>query len=181
MKSDNHLILRNTTQICALALIVGIGAPIQLLAYWLGIKPDSEVQKQKKAIKDHIIKKSRTLKGAEEKVNENLLGDDDFKKVKKNKTGADLDSDDEFKHSVSNVSHRSQLLEDVTDNFAGCHNEQEVLDLIQKQFYELIGENTYPWIIEKWVKFDNDVLMPCFKRPYKIKNRNQDNLSEHSN
>jgi hypothetical protein len=28
MKSDNHLILRNTTQICALALIVGIGAPI---------------------------------------------------------------------------------------------------------------------------------------------------------
>jgi hypothetical protein len=56
------------------------------------------------------------------------LGDDDFKKVQK--SGENLDSDDEFKHSVSNMSHRSALLEDMTDNFAGCANEEEVLDLI---------------------------------------------------
>jgi len=56
MTSDNRRILRTTTQICALALIVGIGSPIQLLAYIFGIKPDSELALEKQEGDDNFEK-----------------------------------------------------------------------------------------------------------------------------
>lgn len=54
--SDNRRVLRTTTQICALALIVGVGSPIQLIAYIFGIKPDNESALEKQEGDDNFEK-----------------------------------------------------------------------------------------------------------------------------
>ena len=41
--TEHHEILKTTTQICALALIIGVGSPLQLFAKCLDIKPDHEI------------------------------------------------------------------------------------------------------------------------------------------
>lgn len=61
MTTDHHRVLKNTVQICSLITIVGIGAPIQLLAKIFNIKPDKEkaaeaAQKKLEGASDDFLK-----------------------------------------------------------------------------------------------------------------------------
>jgi len=59
--SDNAKVIATTAQICALSLIVGIGSPLQLIAYVLGVKPDGEVAEEE-------AKLIKNAEGAEKKL-----------------------------------------------------------------------------------------------------------------
>ena len=63
MTTDNRQVLKTTTQICALITIVGVGAPISLLARCFNIRPDKEIEaelkrklKQEKALENETHK-----------------------------------------------------------------------------------------------------------------------------
>lgn len=48
MTSDNHKILRSAVQIIAIVTIVGVGAPLQLIAKIFSIKSDQQVKEEKR-------------------------------------------------------------------------------------------------------------------------------------
>ena len=132
MTSDNRRILRTTTQICALALIVGIGSPIQLIAYIFGIKPDDE------------------------KAKEGPKGADGFAKVAEDAQKAGEEGAERL--NMDGFSHDSQF------SRAGAKDEEDVAEMIDRSFYDLIQEDTFPWLLQKWLHFDLKYMMPMFKR-----------------
>lgn len=36
--------------------------------------------------------------------------------------------------------------------------------MIDHSFYDLIKEDTFPWLLKKWIHFDTKYMMPMFKR-----------------
>jgi len=55
-----------------------------------------------------------------------------------------------------------------SDTFAGCADENEVIDKLNESLDALIKEKTYPAMIEKFRDFDKKYMMPIFKRPTKL-------------
>jgi len=66
----------------------------------------------------------------------------------------------------------------VSFNRAGCTNEEEAVDLINNSFLELIEEQTFPWLIQRFVDFDKNVMMPIFKRKANLKTKRRRRLAE---
>lgn len=110
MTTDNHRVLKNTVQICALITIVGVGAPIQLLAKIFNIKPDKE----------------RAAEAAKKRLE---AGTDDFLKVP---DGAELND----ATSTGNLSKNSDTLAACEDEGAVIDKINESFEqLIQEKTY----------------------------------------------
>ena len=43
-------------------------------------------------------------------------------------------------------------------------DESAIVQDIDQSFQSLIQEDTYPWLISKFIQCDKKVMMPCFKR-----------------
>jgi len=43
-------------------------------------------------------------------------------------------------------------------------NEEEVMDIINQAYFDLIEEETYPWLLKKFHQIDKKYLFPLFKR-----------------
>jgi hypothetical protein len=108
MTTDNHRVLKNTVQICALITIVGIGAPIQLLAKIFGIKPDKEVA---------LEAKKRKLEAA--------ASGDEFLKIP---DGPDVDT-----LSVGGISKNSDLQLGAADENAAIDQINESFEALIKE------------------------------------------------
>jgi len=152
-------VLKNTTQICALITIVGIGSPIQLIAWFLNIKPDNQL-----AGLETSEQADRKI-GA--KAEEGKEGDDDFQQVR--------NIEAEGENPFENQSETSQ-----TDMFvrAGVDNEEAAVDLINKSFEDLISERTYPNILRNFKNFDKAFMMPVFKRKTRLSSTERVNGSQ---
>lgn len=46
----------------------------------------------------------------------------------------------------------------------GAKDEHDVYEMIDHSFYDLIKEDTFPWVLKKWLDFDVKYMMPVFKR-----------------
>ena len=164
--TEHREILKTTTQICALALIVGVGSPLQLFARCLNIKPDRE------ALLDMV----------EDTAAKRAPAGDDFHKVE------DVDQEDAADTHSQTLApkpehHQRGHLLSVNDAHSDQHraislqagsslhfskaewqSETAVVQLIDHSFDSLVREGTYPWAIEHFLWFDRKYMMPCFKR-----------------
>jgi len=146
MTSDNRRILRTTTQICALALIVCIGSPLQLIAYIFGIKPDREKGKE-------AAEEGKAL----------------------------AETAEDGKKAGEAVAERESFSQDSQFSRAGAKDEAEVTEMIDQSFYELIKEDTFPWLLQKWLHFDLNYMMPMFKRKTALSGTGQGHGSSRHN
>ena len=161
--TEHHEILQTTTQICALALIVGVGSPLQLFAKCLDIKPDHEI----------------SIDAVEEE--DRAQDVDGFRKVK------EVDVED-LSNAQNQQQQKNQHLLSVNDVASqnGCsslhfskaewQSETAVVQLIDQSFESLIREETYPWAIKNFLWFDRTYMMPMFKRKYEFKKKRKSDM-----